>query len=140
LELNTSLPKSVTLPENFRGKVFLYNYYNLDPSWCAQEEGLRILLLEPEHFKRYPVSEQCIRFLLDLAANIPGIIIRSESLASLQQHLPDAEFHYREHPLTGHYTGIKHQREWMCGEVNGYFPSFFAYWKRAEKHLRKIFG
>ncbi|MFM9055918.1 MAG: FAD-binding domain-containing protein, partial [Bacteroidota bacterium] len=45
-ELNTSLPKSVTLPENFRGKVYLYNYYNLDPTWCTQEEGLRILLLE----------------------------------------------------------------------------------------------
>jgi len=140
IELSTTLPASDPIPEKFRGKVFLYNYYNMDSTWCAPEEGLRILLLEPEHFRRYPVSEQCIRFLLDLAGNIPGVIVRCESFDSLQQQLPDTEFHYREHPLATHYTGIRHEREWMCEEVTGYFPSFFAYWKRAEKHLRRYFG
>lgn len=140
IDLATSLPVSNPLPENFSGKVFLYNYYNMDPNWCTHDQGLRILLLEPDLFRRYPVSEQCIRFLLDLAGNIPGVIVRCESFDSLHQQLPDAEFHYREHPLATHYTGIRHEREWMCEEVTGYFPSFFSYWKRMEKHLRQHFG
>lgn len=135
----TSLPQSDPLPDTFQGKVFLYSYYNLDPAWHKGEDGLRILHLEPELFNRYPVSDACIRFMLDLGKNIPGLIVRSESFQSLQEKLSGSVIYYREHPTTTHYKGICDTREWMCDEVSGYFPSFFGYWKRVEKHMRVRF-
>ena len=56
-------------------KTLVYNYYNLDPDWHADEEVQRVLLLEPSFFKTYPVSQKCIDFIMQLADNIAGIKI-----------------------------------------------------------------
>ena len=135
----TNLPASDVLPDDIQGNVYLYDYYNLDPDWHKGDQGLRILLLEPELFSRYPVSDACIRFVLELGKNIPGLIVRSESFDSLSAKMPKAVIHYREHPTTKHYRGICEDREWMSAEVTGYFPSFFGYWKKLEKHMRSRF-
>jgi Uncharacterized conserved protein (COG2071) len=45
--------------------------------------------------------------------------------------------YYKEHPLNGGYSGNKDERDWITEEVWGYYPSFFAYWKKVEKHLHK---
>ena len=42
----------------------------------------------------------------------------------------------KEHPFFTHYPGIKDPREWLFPNVNGYYPSFFSYWKRCEKSLQ----
>jgi len=42
---------------------------------------------------------------------------------------------FKEHPLNTHYKGTEDARDWMF-EVNGYFPSFFSFWKKCEKQLR----
>ena len=44
----------------------------------------------------------------------------------------------KEHPLFEHYPGKKDTRDWMFPEVTGYYPSFFSYWKKCEKWLKKI--
>lgn len=135
----TNMPESDALPDAFQGKVFIYNYYHLDPQWHSAEEGLRILLLEPDVFDRYPVSDACIRFVLELGRNIPGLIVRAESFGSLKGKLKGSDIHYREHPTTRHYEGLCEQREWMCEDVSGYYPSFFGYWKRLERFMRARF-
>ncbi|MFN9800425.1 MAG: deoxyribodipyrimidine photolyase, partial [Bacteroidota bacterium] len=43
---------------------------------------------------------------------------------------------YREHPANRHFRGDEEPREWLFPEVSGYYPSFFAYWKRCERLLR----
>lgn len=139
-DVETNLPVSDALPENALSDVYLYTYYNLDPDWHKDDEGLRILLLEPELFSRYPVSDACIRFVLELGKNIPGLIVRSESFTSLMDKMPHAVIHYREHPTNRHYKGICEDRDWMSAEVTGYFPSFFGYWKKLEKHMRARFS
>lgn len=136
LSLYTNLPVSDQLIKK-GNKLFLYNNYQLDPEWHAGEEGTRILLLEPAHFKRYPVSEKVLRFIIDLARrNIPDIQLFMGSFDELTQSFSSFNTYYKEHPLTKHYHGIEEQRSWMFPEVAGYYPSFFSYWKKCEKYLR----
>jgi deoxyribodipyrimidine photo-lyase len=43
--------------------------------------------------------------------------------------------YFKEHPLNQHYQGHEDQRDWMF-EVQGYYPSFFSFWKKCKKQLK----
>lgn len=136
LSLTTTLPVSDQIDQHEK-IVFVYNSYQLDPEWHKEEPGQRILLLEPSHFEKYPVSERVLSFIIELAKqNIPTIKIFTGSFQELKERFADATIYYKEHPLTQHYKGIQESRKWMFPEVTGYYPSFFAYWKKCEKYLR----
>jgi deoxyribodipyrimidine photo-lyase len=133
----------------------IYNSFNLDPLWHADESMNRILLLESNHFEHFPVTEKVLQFIVDLATtNIPGIQIfigNFEDLSQLIQTRPIGEnntnksiasqeskavIYFKEHPTTLHYKGIQEARDWLFPEVNGYYPSFFGYWKKCERYLK----
>lgn len=114
---------------------FIYNYYNLDPKWHSEEEGNRILLLEPSVFKRHPISEKCMAFMLGLAENIPNIQIFTGEFSDLQQVLGASTVYFKEHPLNC-YEGVEEQRDWMFS-VKGFYRSFFGFWKKCQKELPK---
>lgn len=137
IDLVTILPFQEELSVNIELPSFIYNYYNLDPLWHRQDEGNRILLLEPSFFEAYPVSEKCMKFMFDLAQNIPNIQVYVGSFDSLKTEYHLEHFVFKEHPLNIGYEGIEEQRDWICGELKGYYPSFFAYWKKVEKVLTK---
>jgi deoxyribodipyrimidine photo-lyase len=132
-ELKTKLPAPV-IPTMKAGETcFIYNFYNLDPLWREDQEGVRILLLEPSVFERYPVSEKSIQFCIDLAKeNIPNIQIVVGEFEDLKR-VPEVKFIFKEHPLNK-YEGIQDEREWMS-TVKGEFSSFFSYWKKVKKEL-----
>lgn len=126
--------------------VYIYNYYNLDPLWHKEEMGLRILLLEPDFFKQYPISSKCWNFMMQLAAEIPNLLIYHGSFAQVYQQLAsdnpsltnlDQQIYYKEHPLNKGYQGIAEARDWIAPNVQGYYPSFFAYWKAVKRVLDK---
>ena len=114
----------------------IYNSFNLDPLWHADEEVNRILLLEPNHFEQFPVTEKVLQFVMDLAiTNIPGIQIFIGNFEVLSQSI-QTNIYFKEHPTTQHYKGIQESRDWLFPEVNGYHPSFFGYWKKCERYLK----
>jgi deoxyribodipyrimidine photo-lyase len=113
-------------------KTLVYNYYNLDPDWWADEEVQRVLLLEPSFFKTYPVSQKCIEFVLQLADNIAGIKIMVADFEILAQKIDPAHIIYKEHPTNQHYHGQQESRSWMF-PVSGEYSSFFAFWKKCKK-------
>jgi len=132
-ELKTKLPDPA-LPKMKSGETcFIYNFYNLDPLWRMDEDGARILLLEPSVFERYPVSEKSIQFCIDLAKeNIPNIQIVFGEFEDLKK-VPEVKFIFKEHPLN-RYEGIQDEREWMS-TVKGEYSSFFSYWKKVKKEF-----
>ncbi|MFM8348967.1 MAG: FAD-binding domain-containing protein [Bacteroidota bacterium] len=138
-QLTTSLPDHPVPVIDPSKPVHVYNYYNLDPEWRRSEAANRILLLEPEVFKRYPVGQKAIGFLLDLAQQLPGLVMFTGSFSQLKQIADGAVICYREHPLNRHYSGEMDQREWLTPEVSGYFSSFSAYWKQIGPILRAQF-
>lgn len=114
--------------------TYIYNFYNLDPDWNTDIKANRILLLEPSFFKKYPVCDRTIAFILELAKNINNIQV---VVAEFDELVADSSLtiHYKEHPTTQHYRGIQHQRDWLSPAIRGYFPSFFNYWKKLQGEL-----
>jgi len=121
--------------------TLIYNSYNIDHLWRKEENMNSILLLEPSHFKQYPVSDKVINFLVDLSKNINNIKIYVGEIDTIcQLYLNEGKqiqnyIISKEHPLFAHYPGIKEERDWMFPKVTGYYPSFYAYWKKCQKYL-----
>ena len=103
-----------------------------------------MLLLEPSHFNRYPVSDKVIEFIIGLSKNIEGIQIFTGEIEEIKNVYKannvwnDQKIISKEHTAFTYYPGIKDQRDWMFPEVTGYYPSFFSYWKKAERSFRKL--
>ncbi len=127
--------KSAIKIDNLR-PTLIYNFYNLDPFWKSDVSANRILLLEPSHFKKYPVSAKVLGFALELAKNIEGFQIYSGEFGELKTEHNLSEIYYKEHPTAKHYEGEKSERDFMFPELNGYYPSFFKYWRKCEKLLK----
>ncbi len=137
LELKTTLPQKQEIIVDNRIPTFIYNFYNLDCLWHNDEAGNRILLLEPSHFKQYPVSAKTIDFIIALANNIPNIQVYIGEFNELVKEYNLTNIHFKEHPTAKHYKGIEESRDWMFKDVVGYHPSFFSYWKKCERILKK---
>ena len=133
----------------------IYNSFNLDPLWHTQVSVNRILLLEPNHLNQFPITEKVLQFVIDLAkTNIPGLkifignfedlnqilqtksITANASVEDTQSEKSKPVIYFKEHPTTLHYKGIQETRDWLFPEVNGYYPSFFGYWKKCERYLK----
>ena len=144
LELKTNLPKNTCPQINTELPTLIYNSYNLDPLWRKDEKANRVLLLEPSHFNQYPVSDKVIEFIIGLSKNIEGLQMFKGEIEEIKKlYLADSlwddqKIISKEHTAFTYYPGIKDQRDWMFPEVNGYYPSFFSYWKKAERSFRKL--
>ncbi len=110
--------------------TFVYTHYTLDPTFHAGEEGNRILVLEPSHFAKHPMSPRTMQFIYDLAANIPGIQIFYGEYASLH-----VKAIFRDHPINTHFDGIREAHPSLVPGLVGEFNSFFSYWNKLSKNL-----
>jgi len=136
LDLKTPLPEQKEIQIKTALPTYIYNFYNLDPQWHKGVNANRILLLEPSHFKQYPVSKKTIDFIISLAKdNIEGIQNFVGEFDELKSIYDIQDIVYKEHPLNKHYTGTEAPRDWMFS-VKGYFPSFFAFWKKCKKEIQ----
>jgi deoxyribodipyrimidine photo-lyase len=137
LSLHTSLPQKQEISVDQSLPTYLYNFYNLDPVWKKHKKANRILLLEPSHFKQYPVSKKSIDFVLKLAGNIDQIQVYVGEYKELKEDYNLKRLFFKEHPLNRHYQGVAEERDWMFS-VHGYYPSFFRFWKECKKELLPI--
>ena len=73
--------------------------------------------------------------MLDLAKkNIPNIQVYVGEFKDLIKTYQLKDILYKEHPLNKHFIGTEQPRDWMF-DVQGYYPSFFAFWKKCKKQL-----
>ncbi len=133
-DLNPVIPNTTKQLEIDEDKpTFLYNFYNLDAEFGAGLSANRIFLIEPSVFECLPISASVLEFSLALSKNIKDIQVFYGEFSALQKHLKSSELHYKAHPLNN-YKGIEHQRDFMF-DVQGYFPSFFGYFKCCKKQI-----
>lgn len=133
--LDLQWPQADQLVIDASRPTLIYNFYNLDPEWHRDEEVNRVLLIEPSHFSRYPVSPRVMEFMLGLARNIPGMQVHVGEFSDLRVQYALGKVFYKEHPIFS-YRGTEEHREWMFPEAKGYYPSFFSFWKRCQRYLR----
>ena len=130
--LPLTLPGSREGVYNYSLPLLLYTTYNLDPQWRSGEEANRVLLLEPSHFQKFPVSVRVLDFIIQLSQNIPGIQIITCEVSDIPELHKFPAIYSRVHPAFRHYPGDKDPQEWM-------FPkavlksSFSAYWKSCQQ-------
>ncbi|NNC94210.1 MAG: deoxyribodipyrimidine photolyase [Chitinophagales bacterium] len=134
-ELSTPLPAIDLSILSSEKPTLLYNYYNLDPEWHANEDHQRVVLFEPSFFSKNPVKQNCIDFVFKLIKNIPDAKIFIGEFSELLKHIHAEHIVYKEHPSNGHYQGKEEPRDWLSG-VTGYYPSFFKFWKKCKKELK----
>jgi len=136
LDLRTELPQSDNINFASAEKVLLYHPWHLNPQWRKDESGLRVLLLQPSVFEKLPVSKKVLDFIITLAQkNIEDIQIFVGEMDDLFAQTNCNEVITIEHPTVKHDQVVIDQREWLFPQVNGYYKSFFAFWKQCEKHL-----
>lgn len=129
----TSLSESARITVHSGERVLLYHPWHLNPCWRADEDWRRILVLEPSHFRRFPVSDRRIKFLAQLAQNIAGLEVFVGEIGALSGLDEARGICSVEYPATVHWPGERDQRDWLYPETCGYFRSFSAFRKACLK-------
>lgn len=135
LELKTPLPLKGVISIDVTLPTCIYNFYNLDPIWKKDTNVNRVLLLEPSHFLKYPVGKSTIDFIIKFSKeNIDTIQIYIGEFTDLVSEYKLTDIYYKEHPFNTKYSGTKEPRDFMFN-VEGYYSSFFSFWKKCKKEL-----
>ena len=132
LNLKVNYPKSDIFTNQNEKPICIYNYYNLDTKWRQELDANRILLIEPSIFNKYPISDNSMKFMLDLSKNIKNIKIFVGEFSDLP--IKGSDVYFKEHPLNFNYIGIKDDRDWIFKPEQS-FSSFFKHWNYVLKKL-----
>lgn len=136
----TELPDTHPITVDPNLPLLIYNSYNLDPLWRCDLNANRILLLEPSHFKKFPISDLVLNFILALGENIKGLQLFTGEFSKL---IADTKFPIiiaKEHPTANHYKALFDEREWMFPSIEPTGNSFMSFWKKCEqKYLANTF-
>ena len=132
VEAELTFTPPLTKPLNFQEGVptFIYTHYTLDPTFHEGEEGNRILVLEPSHFAKHPMSPRTMQFIYDLAENIPGMQIYYGEYSDLP-----VRGMFRDHPINAHFQGVREEHPTLAPGLVGEFNSFFSFWNKLSKKL-----
>lgn len=135
VKLETNLPKT-PIPDILPNDIVqLYHPFTLDYRWKVYNATVAILLLEPTHFAKFPISPKRIDFIRELAQSIiPNIHI----VVAEQPELPVARYYAKKHPLTSHWKAEFTEHEYLFPHVRGYFKNFFSYWQDCQKYLQHL--
>lgn len=74
--------------------------------------------------------------MLELSKNIENIQIFTGEYTELTKLIINNNIYFKEHPLNSHYIGNRESRDWLTN-VKGNYTSFFKYWNKAKKELKK---
>lgn len=131
----TTLYPQTNLTESLQGRsVFLYHPWTLDPLWRSHQEGIRILVIEPRIFERFPVSSRVMDFIVQVATTyIPQIKIYVGNVETLPGIEHAVAVYSKSYPATKHWPGTIDAHSELFPSVTGYFPSFFKFWEACGK-------
>lgn len=133
-DLPVFLPEEDAIELNDKGLV-VFHPWNLDPNYHAGEDVQKVLIIEPSHFEKFPVSEKVINFIIELAReNIKGIHVYVGEFNDLVKDF-DGQIFYQYHKNVEHFTGTKEMQSELFPEVQGYYKNFFSFWKQCQKYL-----
>jgi deoxyribodipyrimidine photo-lyase len=118
--------------------TLLYTPYHLDPNWRNEQQANKILFWDLEQWQHYPFNENIFNWINELAhLQIPDLQVVVGDWKSIQQTLDLTRVFTKEHPLTAAYGVNIDQRDWLWALSAEKPGSFFNYWKKVQKHLRR---
>lgn len=115
--------------------LVVFHPWNLDPRYHAGEDVQKVLIIEPSHFEKFPVSERVMNFIVDLAIqNIDGIQVYVGEYDDLIQSF-SGDIFYQYHKNVEHFTGTRELQDELFPEVQGYYKNFFSFWRECQKYI-----
>lgn len=132
-DLKTELPETQIMEVDPNRPVLLYSIWNLKPNWHLHKNAQRILVMEPSHFNKYPISPKRVDFILALSKNIPDLKIFVGEISNLKGLNRCKEVSSMQYPCTEHWPGKKEDRDFIFKDVSGQFKSFASFWEEAEE-------
>jgi deoxyribodipyrimidine photo-lyase len=138
IDLTTKLPDTEITEINAEEPVLLYNIWNLKPNWHLHKKAQRILVLEPSHFNKYPISSKRMDFILELARNIPDLKIYVGEIFNLKNLNRCKDITSIQYTCTDHWPGKKEERDFLFKDITGHFKSFSSFWEEAQEIYKKL--
>jgi deoxyribodipyrimidine photo-lyase len=131
-------PKNIMQTLVFTQDVCLHHLWNLDPDWRSKpEQGVHVLLIEPDLLDRFPMSPKRLQWLWSLAQSIlPGVELYVENFKDFQARCKGS-IYYKAYPLVDHWQGQANARTWMFDVKAKSFRRFYSFWKH---HKKTTFG
>ena len=112
--------------------ITLYHPWSLDPTWRVSENATKILLLEPSHFSRHPISKKRLDFILKLASEIPDLQVFTAEFSQLSEIVQGRPLFFRQYPAIKHWVGNAELALPLFVHNNTSTPlSFSAFWKHS---------
>jgi deoxyribodipyrimidine photo-lyase len=83
------------------------------------------------------VSDTVLDFIIRQGQTvIPDLEVFVGTFAQLPNVTEAAEVFYTIHPTNTDWHGTTDEPAWLFPQVQGYYPSFMAFWKKAERFLK----
>lgn len=132
--LATVLPVGDTISSVAGQSVLLYHPWHLNPTWRESAEVRQILVLEPSHFARYPVSGAVLEFIIRLGKTvIPKLELFVGEVDTLPGIATVTSCYTMAHPTNLHWPVVHDAPTWLYPTVTVYYPSFFTYWQACQQ-------
>jgi deoxyribodipyrimidine photo-lyase len=116
--------------------VALYTPWTLHPE-VHTTASRHILVFDPIWFDRFPVSTAVRDFIIAEGQTlIPTLEIWSGCVTAIPGYETASTVHALAHQTNQTWPKVMFtEQSWLFSQVQGYFPSFFAYWQQASKYL-----
>jgi deoxyribodipyrimidine photo-lyase len=135
-ELRCNYPDSDVsqLPED--KDIVLYTPWTLNPNYKKDSAAARILVIDTKWFKRLPVSERVMTFIIEQGkVVIPDLQVLVGDPVQAMANVSADRLSYLTHQTTTLWPGEGDAPERLVPAVTGYYPSFFKYWQKAQHKI-----
>lgn len=130
---NVSMEKQ----EILKSETWLYSMWTLDPKWqpTTNTTTQKILFIDADDLKQFPMSPKRISFVLKLAYNIPNIKIFYGHENDIFNSLTNNPLYRKYHPAITQWPGTQTPPEYLFPQVNSIPNGFMSFWKKCEPYL-----
>ena len=139
VSLETPLPNHPEIRIDNDLPTLIYHPWHLDPTWHDGVKANRILVIEPSHYKKFPVSKKVIDFIIDIGKeNIPGLQLFVGDYEKLISKYDLNDLKTRSYPAINHWKNITiESRPSLFPLTNDYHKSFYSFWKAGNKAIEQ---
>ncbi len=133
--LPVNLPTTEAIPDLTGQTVRLFHPFHLDPTWRVGEGVIDVLLIDPTHYERFPVSSRVLDFIIAQARSVlPEVRVHVGTFSSLPG-VAQATVYTRAHPTVAALPLTLDQVPQLFPGVVGAYRSFSAFWRACERFI-----
>lgn len=116
--------------EHHAGSIALYSPWTMDLRWQPEVDH-RLLFIDVDLLRQWPLSENRWRFILHWAAMLDATVCHG-TVQQLGEALTDASVIRIDYPACRDWPGKVRPRRWVYPRPKAHFNSFSRFWKQVQ--------